>query len=57
MKIKELIKVLEGKGKDDEVQCIIVRDDGLMVAVELNNGKHVDLMNILKLFKKHTVRK
>jgi hypothetical protein len=49
MKIKHLIKLLETKDGDEDVEYIVVARDGRIVTMFIE-GKAVDIINALRLF-------
>jgi hypothetical protein len=49
MKIKDLINVLETKNQNDDVEYIVVKPDGAIVAMFIER-KAVDIINALRLF-------
>ena len=51
MKIKEVIEILKTKDPEWEVQFIVARTDGQIIAMEAKDT-FVDVMKFLKSFKK-----
>lgn len=50
MKVAELVEALKTKDQNDEVEFVIIRNDGLVMAVSIKE-KAKELIKLLKIFK------
>jgi hypothetical protein len=49
VKIKDLVRILQTKPQNDEIEFVVVRTDGMLVTMDLESSAN-DMSKILRLF-------